>query len=39
MPRVLKAFAVIISLYSLACCLLGTAYIASASDEDPSSLC
>jgi len=28
------AFAVLMSLYSLACCLLGTAYIASASDED-----
>jgi len=28
------AFASLISMYSLSCCLLGTAYIASASDED-----
>ncbi len=30
----IEAFASLISMYSLSCCLLGTAYIASASDED-----
>eukprot|EP00438_Fugacium_kawagutii_P016970 Skav217284 [mRNA] locus=scaffold120:230347:253497:+ [translate_table: standard] len=30
----ISAFALVISMYSVGCCLLGTAYIASASDED-----